>query len=124
MAGGIARLNIAGLMSLYYSRILWSLVPFFFISSVYLKIRGSGVFIEFCISSYNSVHLVFPVLIDLIRAALIFTVLFISSNVLHLAQLYIEDEVYLKRLTLLVCLLIGSIAALIFIPHITALLLG
>lgn len=43
---------------------------------------------------------------------------------LNLAHLYIEDEVYLKRFSLLVCLFIGSIAALIFIPHITALLLG
>lgn len=53
-----------------------------------------------------------------------FTVMLISANVFHLAHLYMEDEVYLKRFLILVCLFIASIAALIFIPHITALLLG
>lgn len=82
------------------------------------------VILELTIYSSNSRVLSFPLIFDFIRLLFIRVVLFISANVLNLANLYIEDEVFLSRLTLLVLLFIGSISALILIPHITALLLG
>lgn len=89
-----------------------------------MKIVGQRMFLEFCIMSMNSIQIKFPIIFDLIRGLLILTVLLISANVLNFANLYMEDEVYLKRFTFLVLLFIGSIGALIFIPHLTALLLG
>lgn len=111
-------------MSLNYRRVLWATCPWFFILAVLIYVKGCSVFFEFSLASVNSVQISFPIIVDYMRRSLIFTVLFISSNVLHFGNLYMEDEVYLKRFTLLVLLLIASMGALILVPHITALLLG
>jgi NADH:ubiquinone oxidoreductase subunit 5 (subunit L)/multisubunit Na+/H+ antiporter MnhA subunit len=51
-------------------------------------------------------------------------VLFISGNVLQFSKFYIKDDKFINRFTILVILFVLSINALIFIPHIIALLLG
>nr|BDC91896.1 NADH dehydrogenase subunit 5 [Armandia sp. GK-2021] len=111
-------------MSLNYSRVLWAACPWFFILAVLMHVKGCSIFFELSLASVNSVQMSFPIIVDYMSGSLMFTVLFISSNVLHLANLYMEDEVYLKRFTFLVLLLIASMGALILVPHITALLLG
>lgn len=111
-------------MSLFYSRFLWLLFIIGSVLSRSLIFTKSAIFIEFVLYSVNSTQLVFPVILDT-RSVLFFSIVaFISANVLHFSNLYIEDEVYIYRLTYLVLLFIGSMAALILIPHITALLLG
>lgn len=81
-------------------------------------------FLEFILFRINSVAFSFPVIVDTMRIFFIRVVFLISANVLQFSNLYIEDEVYIYRLTHLVLLFIGSIIALILVPHITALLLG
>jgi len=51
-------------------------------------------------------------------------VLLISANVLIFSTIYIEEEKFKARFTILVLLFILSIALLIFIPHFIVLLLG
>ncbi len=111
-------------MSLFYSRALlfFSGIRLSF-CLILLKLK-TRIFIELSIFSIRSVRFVFPLIIDWIRLIFIRVVLLISGNVLHFSNLYIEDEVYIKRLTHLVLLFIRSIRALIFIPNIIALLLG
>lgn len=50
--------------------------------------------------------------------------LFISSNVINFASLYMRGEVFLTRFTYLVLLFVLSINMLIFFPRLIALLLG
>lgn len=52
------------------------------------------------------------------------TVLLISANVLIFSKIYIEEEKFKTRFTILVLLFIMSINLLIFIPHFIVLLLG
>lgn len=52
------------------------------------------------------------------------TVIFISANVLIFSTVYIEDEKFKDRFTILVLLFVLSINFLIFIPHFIVLLLG
>lgn len=52
------------------------------------------------------------------------TVLLISANVLMFSKIYIEEEKFKTRFTILVLLFIMSINLLIFIPHFIVLLLG
>jgi NADH:ubiquinone oxidoreductase subunit 5 (subunit L)/multisubunit Na+/H+ antiporter MnhA subunit len=51
-------------------------------------------------------------------------VLLISANVLTFSKIYIEEEKFKNRFTILVLLFILSINLLIFIPHFIVLLLG
>jgi len=51
-------------------------------------------------------------------------VLFISANVLSFSKIYIGEEKFKLRFTVLVLLFILSINLLIFIPHFIILLLG
>jgi NADH:ubiquinone oxidoreductase subunit 5 (subunit L)/multisubunit Na+/H+ antiporter MnhA subunit len=51
-------------------------------------------------------------------------VLFISANVLRFSTIYIREEKFKARFTILVLLFILSINLLIFIPHFIILLLG
>lgn len=111
-------------MSLFYSRILWLLITVTVGLAAFLASSRKAMLIELALYSFNRTQFVFPIILDSVRLILMSTVFFISANVLHLSNLYMEDEVYLRRFTHLVLLLIGSIRALIFIPHITALLLG
>lgn len=60
------------------------------------------------------------------KTGLVFScvVLFISANVLSFSKLYIADDLFKNRFTVLVLLFILSINLLIYIPHLIALLLG
>jgi NADH:ubiquinone oxidoreductase subunit 5 (subunit L)/multisubunit Na+/H+ antiporter MnhA subunit len=51
-------------------------------------------------------------------------VLLISANVLTFSKIYMEEEKFKNRFTILVLLFILSINLLIFIPHFMVLLLG
>lgn len=111
-------------MSLNYSRFLWVIVILTFVPAALISRTSKSYLLELTLFSFNSIHLSFPIVFDFMSLLFISTVLLISANVLNFSNLYIEDEVFISRFTHLVILLIGSIAALILIPHITALLLG
>ena len=111
-------------MSLFYSRILWFFSGIGLILCSALAYKKTTILIELVFYSFNSVQFAFPFILDVIRVIFFSIVALISANVLQLSNLYMEDEVYVDRFIYLVLLLIGSIAAFIFIPHITALLLG
>lgn len=111
-------------MSLFYSRLLWFLLSLFLCFYSFFVLYKTSIFLEFTLLTINRVSFSFPVIFDRIRIFFIRVVFLISANVLQLSNLYMEDEVYILRFTHLVILFIASIMALIFIPHITALLLG
>ena len=107
-----------------YSRIFWIFSFLSILISLHFFILKKVVVIEWNLLNLNSLSLKIPLFLDSIRCIFLLTVLFISANVLKFASIYMEDEVILKRFTYLVRLFIASIATLIFIPNVLALLLG
>lgn len=111
-------------MAIRYSYLIWIITIVIVIPSFVICKNKITIFIEWTIVSINLISIKFPVLLDIYTCILATTVFFISANVLNFAHLYIQDELLIKRLTFLLVLFIRSIAAIIFIPHIFALLLG
>ena len=106
------------------SFITWSILAIILIPTTYVLISNSIFLIEWVISSTGASPLSFVLIAD--KNGLIFScvVLFISANVLRFSTLYIKDDTYKNRFTILVLLFILSINILIFLPHIIVLLLG
>lgn len=104
---------------------------FLWISSILIGIGG------LLLTAKNSIFIIDWNLIELIASPLKIqliadpigvvyacVVLLISANVLQFSKLYIKDDMYINRFTLLVILFVISINILIFIPNFMALLLG
>ena len=74
--------------------------------------------------SINNTPITLTLIIDPIGILFSCTVLFISANVLRFSTIYIAEDKYINRFTVLVLLFILSINLLIFLPHFIILLLG
>lgn len=72
----------------------------------------------------SSTPIIFTVVADPIGMMFASVVLFISANVLSFSTIYIKEEKFKTRFTVLVLLFVLSINLLIFIPHFIILLLG
>lgn len=80
--------------------------------------------LEWTIASIIRTPINFTMIIDPIGLLFSCTVLFISGNVLIFSTIYIKDDLFINRFTVLVLLFILSINLLIFIPHFIILLIG
>ena len=116
----IYNLNI----SILWSRLLWIISISIFRTSLYLSIHINSIILEWSIIRITTTEIVIPIILDPIGCMFRATVLFISANVIHFSNFYIQDEIFIKRFTHLVLLFVLSINLLIFIPHLIILLLG
>jgi NADH:ubiquinone oxidoreductase subunit 5 (subunit L)/multisubunit Na+/H+ antiporter MnhA subunit len=83
-----------------------------------------SIIFEWSLLAINSTPLKITLFLD--KTGLLYSsiVLFISANVLSFSKLYIQEDPFINRFTILVLLFVASINLLIFIPHFIALLLG
>nr|ALQ78822.1 NADH dehydrogenase subunit 5 [Hemipodia simplex] len=95
-----------------------------FISSLNLTMLHKTMILEWSIISMNSTEIMLPLIMDPMGMMFSATVLFISANVIHFSNYYMQDETFIKRFTHLVLLFVLSMNLLIFIPHMMILLLG
>jgi len=109
--------NIARLI--VWSRFILILLPTF------LAIINKTIYlIEWTILPINSAPLTLMLIADSINLRFSCVVLFISANVLWFSTIYIAEEKFKTRFTVLVLLFVLSINMLLFIPHLIVLLLG
>jgi len=93
-------------------------------TTLFLLISKKIFIIQYHLFTINISYISFPILLDAPGTLTAFTVLFISSNVIKFAKLYIKSEQALPRFTNLVSLFVLSINLLIFFPSLPIILLG
>nr|ALQ78835.1 NADH dehydrogenase subunit 5 [Glycera tesselata] len=103
---------------------LWLMSLSMFSTSLYLSMNIQTIIFEWSMISILSTEIIFPIILDPMGTMFSATVLFISANVMHFSNFYMQDEVFVKRFTHLVLLFVLSMNFLIFIPHLMILLLG
>lgn len=95
-----------------------------FSRGIYYLIGEYSVFLEWEVVTFNSVSIVFSILLDWIRLIFISFVLFISSLVVIYSREYISGDKNINRFIMLVLLFVCSIMLLIISPNIVRILLG
>lgn len=103
---------------------VWIILLFILIPTIMVINKQQIFLFEWRIISIIRTPIIFTLIAD--PAGILFscTVLFISANVLIFSTIYILDDKFINRFTVLVLLFILSINFLIFIPHFIILLLG
>nr|ALQ78874.1 NADH dehydrogenase subunit 5 [Glycera tridactyla] len=92
--------------------------------SLFLSMLSKTMIIEWSMISINSSEILLPIILDPMGTMFSATVLFISANVMHFSNYYMQDELFIKRFTHIVLLFVLSMNMLIFLPHLMILLLG
>lgn len=108
----------------YANKLIWLVLSLIILPSLYIVIVYKTILLEWCIMSISQTPINFSIILDPLGLIFSITVLFISANVLRFSKIYISDEKYQNRFTILVLLFILSINILIFLPHFIILLLG
>lgn len=86
--------------------------------------RNTVIFLEWEILSFNSINIVFSLLLDWISLLFIIFVSLISSSVIFYRKSYIKSELNLNRFIILVLIFVLSIILLILRPNIIRIFLG
>lgn len=108
-----------------YARIVIWILALGMITASILSIKNNiNILIEWDLLTLSSTRIKFPIIIDTIRTLYSRVVLIISANVLRFSSIYIKEDKFINRFTILVILFVVSINMLVFIPHIIILLLG
>nr|ALS46314.1 NADH dehydrogenase subunit 5 [Glycera cf. oxycephala FS21] len=95
-----------------------------FVWSMNLTMLHKTMIMEWSIISMGSSEIFLPIIMDPMGTMFSATVLFISANVIHFSNYYMQDEMFIKRFTHLVLLFVLSMNLLIMLPHLMILLLG
>lgn len=94
------------------------------IPTTFMLYTQEPVIIEWSIASINRTPIILTLIADSIGILFSCTVLLISANVLIFSTVYISEDKFINRFTVLVLLFVLSINLLIFIPHFIILLIG
>lgn len=102
----------------------WGVFTIVFSTSIYFVINDLLILLEWTLSIPSATPITLTLILD--QTGLIFSavVLFISANVLSFSKLYMCDDKFQNRFTILVLLFVLSINLLIYLPHFMMLLLG
>lgn len=103
---------------------IFRLLALMIIPTIYSLMSQSTTLLEWSIASISRTPLILTIIVDPIGLLFSCTVLFISGNVLIFSTVYMRDDKFINRFTVLVLLFILSINLLIFIPHFMILLIG
>ena len=107
-----------------YPHVIIIAASLLFFSILLLFQINESFILEWNLTTINSTTLSFPILINGERIIFLFTVSFISMNVLLFSKVYIRGDINLHRFTQMVILFIGSIIVLILCPNTIIILLG
>lgn len=103
---------------------IWSLIILTLIPAIYCLKFNFNILIEWDILSSLSTQIIITLVFDNVSLIYSSAVLFISANVLTFSTIYIKEDKFVNRFTVLVILFIISINLLIYIPHLIILLVG
>lgn len=104
--------------------IIWLTLFIIVVPTMYITFTQRVTLLEWSILNIGPSPILVTFIIDPIGIVFSSTVLFISANVLSFSTIYIKDDKFTNRFTVLVLLFILSINFLIFIPHFIILLIG
>lgn len=106
------------------SNLVWLILLLIITPTIIVVYSQQHTMLEWNLLNISSTPIFIYLLIDPIGIMFSCTVLFISANVLSFSTIYIKDDKFTNRFTVLVLLFILSINLLIFIPHFIVLLIG
>jgi len=109
---------------LYANKLIWFIFILILTPTIFIVINYKTFLLEWTLISLSQTPLIFTIILDPLGIIFSITVLFISANVLSFSHIYISQEKYQDRFTILVLLFILSMNLLIFLPHFIILLLG
>nr|YP_011014112.1 NADH dehydrogenase subunit 5 [Colias sifanica]WQA10193.1 NADH dehydrogenase subunit 5 [Colias sifanica] len=101
---------------------MFSLLNMYFM--VYFLMNNKIIFLEWEIISFNSVNIVFSMLIDWMSLVFMMFVSLISSSVIFYSKSYMSSELNLNRFIYLVLMFVFSMMLLIISPNIISIFLG
>nr|QVX31165.1 NADH dehydrogenase subunit 5 [Drieschia cf. elegans BG-2021] len=110
--------------SIISTKLLVSILPLPLLSSILLFYKNKMFLVSWSLISWNSTNLSMTVILDPWGCLFSAIVLFISSNVMYFASVYMAGDPYNQRFTHLVLLFVASMNLLIYIPNLICLLLG
>nr|YP_010692464.1 NADH dehydrogenase subunit 5 [Cepora nadina]WBV74617.1 NADH dehydrogenase subunit 5 [Cepora nadina] len=91
---------------------------------IYLFMKNLVIFLEWEIISFNSMNIVFSMLLDWMSLLFMMFVSLISSSVIYYSKSYMSSELNLSRFIILVLLFVFSMMMLILSPNIISIFLG
>nr|ACJ06194.1 NADH dehydrogenase subunit 5 [Bombyx mandarina] len=106
----------------FFFLFFFMLINFFFF--VYFIMNGLSVFFEWEIISFNSMSIVMSILLDWMSLLFMMFVSLISSVVIFYSKSYMNSELNLNRLIILVLMFVFSMVLLIISPNLISILLG
>nr|BDQ43883.1 NADH dehydrogenase subunit 5 [Amynthas tokioensis]BDQ44364.1 NADH dehydrogenase subunit 5 [Amynthas tokioensis]BDQ44416.1 NADH dehydrogenase subunit 5 [Amynthas tokioensis] len=106
------------------SMLMWILFMLMAPLSAYLMLSNKSMLIEWTLFNISSTPIMMTVIIDPTGTLFSSTVLLISANVLQFSTVYMKDDKFIDRFTVLVMLFVLSMNMLIFFPHLMILLFG
>lgn len=104
--------------------LIWVTLLVLTVPTVSVIYSQQSTLIEWTIVNLTATPINITFIVDPIGMLFSCTVFFISANVLRFSNIYIKEEKFTTRFTVLVLLFILSINLLIFIPHFIVLLIG
>jgi len=108
----------------YRRMLIWILAITIIRLSILIIKNNINILIEWDLLTLSATRIKFPIIIDTTRTMYSRVVLIISANVLRFSSIYIKEDKFINRFTILVILFVISINILVFIPHIIILLIG
>jgi NADH-ubiquinone oxidoreductase chain 5 len=109
---------------LYAIKFIWLIIAIILIPSIYCLKLDSRILLEWTLLSSIAAPVNITLIIDSTRMLYSTVVILISANVLSFSTVYIREDKFINRFTILVLAFIISINFLIYIPHLIILLLG
>nr|BDQ44234.1 NADH dehydrogenase subunit 5 [Amynthas glaucus] len=106
------------------SMLMWALFMLMAPLSTYMMLINKTTLIEWTLFNISSTPIMMTIIIDPVGTMFSSTVLLISANVLQFSTMYMKEDKFIDRFTVLVLLFVLSMNMLIFFPHLMILLLG
>nr|BDQ44338.1 NADH dehydrogenase subunit 5 [Metaphire agrestis] len=106
------------------SMLMWVLFMLMAPLSAHLMLSNKTMLIEWVLFNISSTPIMMTIIVDPAGTLFSSTVLLISANVLQFSTIYMKDDKFIDRFTVLVMLFVLSMNMLIFFPHLMILLFG
>nr|YP_009244918.1 NADH dehydrogenase subunit 5 [Amynthas triastriatus]AMO27042.1 NADH dehydrogenase subunit 5 [Amynthas triastriatus] len=106
------------------SMLMWVLFMLMAPLSTYMMFSNTTTLIEWTLFNISPTPIMMTLIMDPVGTMFASTVLLISANVLQFSTVYMKDDKFIDRFTVLVLLFVLSMNMLIFFPHLMILLLG
>nr|WAU48204.1 NADH dehydrogenase subunit 5 [Agriades orbitulus] len=106
----------------FFFLFFFMLMNFFF--GLYFIMNNIMIFLEWELISFNSMNIVFSILLDWMSLFFLMFVFLISSSVIYYSKSYMSSEMNLNRFIILVLLFVFSMILLIISPNIISIFLG